>query len=72
MQASCLSPRNGPILKEDARSDESNEKSIFLFLFFELLLIVFTIYGWHTGIFKYVTNQKKKSFRSGHIYWKNV
>ena len=29
------------------------------FLFFELWLIVFPIYGWHIGIFKYVSNQKK-------------
>ena len=28
-------------------------------LFFELRLIVFKIYRWHTGIFKCVTNQKK-------------
>ena len=59
----------------DAHSAESNEKSIlrfFWFLFFELWLIVFTIYRWHTGIFKCVTNPKKKSFKSGWIQKKDA
>ena len=43
----------------DADSAESNEKSIFRFLFLDLLQFVFTIYEWHTGIFKCVANQKK-------------
>ena len=43
----------------DAHSAESNEKIIFRFLFCESGLIIFTIYGRHTGIFKCVINQKK-------------
>ena len=34
-----------PIFMKDAHSAELNEKSFFLFLFFWLWLIVFTIYG---------------------------
>ena len=34
-----------PIFMKDAQCAESNKKSIFRFLFFELSLIVFTIYG---------------------------
>ena len=34
-----------PLFMIDAHSAESNGKSIFLFLFFELWLIVYTIYG---------------------------
>ena len=37
--------RSGHIYMKDAHSAESNEKSIFRFLFFELWLIVFTIHG---------------------------
>ena len=48
-----------PILMIDAHSAESIEKLIFRYLFFELWLIVYTIYGWHTGFFKCVINQKK-------------
>ena len=61
--------RSTPIFMKDAYSAESNEKSIFQFLFFELWLIVFTIYGWHTWI---STHHKKKSFKSGQIYRKDV
>ena len=56
-----------PIFMIDAHSAESNEKSNFSFLFFDLQ---FTIYGWHTRIFKCVTNQQKKSYKSGQIYRK--
>ena len=38
-------PQKGHIYVKDAHSAESNEKSIFRFLFFELWLIVFTIHG---------------------------
>ena len=59
----CRSPpplRNGPIFLKDANSAESNEKSIFRFLFF-------SSYGWWylkftgdtPGLFKWVSNQKK-------------
>ena len=34
-----------PIFMKDVHSAESNEKYIFRYLFFELWLIVFTIYG---------------------------
>ena len=37
--------RSGHIYMKDVHSAESNEKSYFRFLFFELWLIVFTIYG---------------------------
>ena len=40
--------------------------------FFELWLVVFTIYRWHTDIFKCVSNQKKKSFKSGQICRKDA
>ena len=43
----------------DTQRAESNEKSIFGFfrsIYFELCLIVFIMYGWHTGICKCVTN----------------
>ena len=54
----------------------TNEKSIFrflLFLFFELWLLVFIIYGLYTWIFKCVAaDQQKKSFKSGQIYRKHA
>ena len=43
----CL--RSGPIFTTDVHRAESNEKSIYRFLSIELW---FTIYGWHTWIFK--------------------
>ena len=43
-----------PISMKDAHSTESNKKSIFRFLFFELWLIAFPIYGWRTGIFDFL------------------
>ena len=43
MQTSPL--RSGIIYMEDTHSVESNEKSIFPFLFYELCLIVFKMYG---------------------------
>ena len=57
----CTLPllRNGPILIEDAHSAKSSGISIFLFLFFELCLIVHITYGGHTWIFKCVTDKKK-------------
>ena len=53
--------RNCPIFIKDARSADSDEKSILWFLFFELWLIVFTIYGDIFEVFKCVTDQKKES-----------
>ena len=53
MQTTPLPLRIAPIFMKDAHSAESNEKSIFRFLFFELWLIVFIIYGWHTWIFEF-------------------
>ena len=47
------------------------DAQIFRFIFFELWLIVFTIYWRHNGIFKCVTNQKKSSI-SGQIYRKDA
>ena len=50
-----------PIFMKDAHSAESNENAFFRlirFLFFELWLILFTIYG-DTCNFKYVIDQKK-------------
>ena len=47
-----------PTFMKDGQCAESNEKSIFRFLFFELWLIVFTVYGCHTWIFKCVTDRK--------------
>ena len=46
---------------KDAQCAETNEKSIFRFLFFELWLIVLTI-----------LDDPKKSFKSGQIYKKNA
>ena len=48
-----------PIYMKDAPSAESIEKSISRFLFFELWLIVFTIYWGHTWNFKCITDIKK-------------
>ena len=45
-----------PIFMKDAECAESNEKSIFRFLFFELWLIVFTIY-------QKITYQKELFFK---------
>ena len=42
--------RIAPVFMKDAHSAESNENSMFRFLFFELWLIVFTIYGGTPGI----------------------
>ena len=53
-------------------SAESNGKSIFLFLVFELWPIVFTILRWYIRLFKCVTEQKKRSFKSGQIYRKGA
>ena len=36
-------------------------------IFFELWLIVFKIYGWHTGTFQVGHQPKKKSFKNGQI-----
>ena len=46
MQTPPQSPRSGHIYMTDAQCAGTIEKSIFRFLFFELLLIVFTIYKW--------------------------
>ena len=59
--------RNDPIFMEDGHSAESHEISILQFFIIELWLIVFTIYEWYTWIFKCVTDQKKKSFKSGQM-----
>ena len=63
--------RSGNICMKDAHSAESNEKSIFRFLFFELWLIVFTIYGESPGC-SCVSPTKKKSFIGCQIYWKDA
>ena len=52
------------IFMKDLECAETNEKSIFQFLFFELWLIVFTIYGDIMG-FLSMSPTKKKSFKSG-------
>ena len=57
--------------RRDFHCAESNEKSIFRFLFFELWFIKFTIYRRHTLISKYVTDQKK-TFKSGQINMKDA
>ena len=38
-------------------------KITFPILFFELWLILFTIYWWHTWIFKHITNQKQSNLQ---------
>ena len=53
-----------PIFMKDVHSAESNEKYIFRYLFFELWLIVFTIY-------QKITDHKKKLFRNVQICRKN-
>ena len=42
--------KSGHIYMKDGLSAESNEKSYFIFLFFELWVIVFTIYGNTPGV----------------------
>ena len=49
--------RSGYIYMEDAHCTETNENRIYQFLFFELWLIAFTIFGAHTFISKCVTKQ---------------
>ena len=55
----------------DAQCAETNENTILRFLFIELWSILFTIYWWHTLIFKCVTDQTN-SFIGGQIYIKDV
>ena len=52
--------RSGRIYIKDTHCGEPNEKLIFQFLFFDLWLIVFTIFKSVTSISKSVTNQKNK------------
>ena len=63
--------RSGHIHVKDAHCAETNKKSIFRFLFFNLRLIVYTIYRWHTQISMCIINQKK-SFESGQDYMEDA
>ena len=62
-----LSLRSGHIYMKNAHNTKSNEKSYVRFLFCELYLILFTIYGDRPG----VPPTKKKLFKSGHILSKD-
>ena len=62
-----------PIFMIDVHSAESNKKSIFLFLFLKLWLIVFTIYaGRQTRRDFQVSPTKKKSVKSVQICRKDA
>ena len=52
-----------PIFMKDSHGAEANEKSILRFLFFDLWLIVFTVY-------QKFTDQKEKLIRSDQLYRK--
>ena len=66
----CRPPtlRSSHIYMKDAHSAESYEKSHFRFSFFELWLILLTIYGYSPS----EPPTKKKLFKSGQIYRKDV
>ena len=61
-------PQKWPYLHERCHCAETNEKLFFRLLFFELWLIVFTIYRWHTII----TDHKRNSLKSGQIYMQDA
>ena len=68
---SFLTHSFAPILMEDAQCAESNEKSVFRFLFFELSSILFTIFKCF-----YLNSHKilhtKKILKSDQIYMKDA
>ena len=69
----CTPPflRSGYIYLEDAQCADMNEKSIFLFLFFELWSIMVTIFkSFDLNNRPQMIKKEMLSFKSGHIYMK--